>query len=76
MTAVKVCGCGEPIVNNAPGGEPACWLHTDGRDGCINHLTREPTGAMAAPRVESRVDGDLLARNLRAARLRGRGGRR
>ncbi|GGM26570.1 hypothetical protein GCM10011608_09190 [Micromonospora sonchi] len=71
-TVVKVatCGCGEPITRPNPL-NPGEWLHTDGRTGCVDSLTREPTGADAWPRKESpRLDPTILSRSLRRAGVR------
>lgn len=51
---VSTCAhCGEPILRPASS-RPAVdrrlrWLHTDERSGCINQLTREPSGRRAEP---------------------------
>lgn len=77
---VRLCShCGEVILRPKTRSSDVRgrlrWLHTDERAGCLNQLTREPTGEVAEPRTDSpHVDGGLLARNLRSARLR-RGGR-
>ncbi len=52
---VSTCAhCGEPILRPVLGllvGDVWLrWLHTDLRDGCIDHLTREPIGQVAEPR--------------------------
>lgn len=53
--AVSTCRhCREPILRPVLGllvGDVWLrWLHTDLRDGCIDGLTREPTGEVAEPR--------------------------
>ncbi|WP_341720010.1 hypothetical protein QQG74_09995 [Micromonospora sp. FIMYZ51] len=71
-TVVKVatCGCWEPITRPNPL-KPAEWLHTDGRTECRDALTRELTGATAAPREEpARLNQRILATNLRRAGVR------
>ncbi|MER7167271.1 hypothetical protein ABT336_14525 [Micromonospora sp. NPDC000207] len=69
--------CGEPLVrllvSNRAAMEASRWLHTPNRLECVNRWG-EATGmeAKAADVLPPLVDREFLARNLPAARLRGR----